>query len=418
MNVTSSFDLKKGYWSAGRTALHSQKSTAQVCIAGDWAPIRNFKKIMETHPESIYGDLLPILKSADLSIVNLESPLSDRGEPVSKSGAVFKGNLCHINALKCVPFDVVTLANNHVFDYGLDAFKDTLDVLNQNHIQWSGAGMSIKEAATPLVIDVNDIKIAIVNFSEGEDLTTAGENPGVMGWDLSKIENTIRALKAEVDFIIVISHCGIEYIPFPPPYVVKAFKQMAGAGADIVIGHHPHVPQGFQFYNKTPICYSLGNFAFYQPTDLKYRKLGYLVNLKVSKKSLLSLELIPYKIHESGLSRIKNPELETFWKKFKEISIPLNDDKKTDEAWQGFLHYYGRDGFFNEISMIMEKMKSEPQKGAAMFRNRLTTLQHYHHWKDFLTLLVEDKLESSPKWSQQLIKEWLTHKIAGHQGNK
>jgi len=60
--------------------------------------------------------------------------------------------------------------------------------------------------------------------------------------------------------------------------------------------------------------------------------------------------------------------------------------------------------------MIMEKMKREPQKGAAMFRNRLTTLQHYHHWKDFLTLLVEDNLESSPKWSQQLIKEWLTHK--------
>ncbi|MDA3915852.1 MAG: CapA family protein [Deltaproteobacteria bacterium] len=75
---------------------------------------------------------------------------------------------------------LVTLANNHVFDYGLDAFKDTLDVLTQNHIQWTGAGMSIKEAATPLELEVNNIKITIVNFSEGEDLTTAGENPGVI----------------------------------------------------------------------------------------------------------------------------------------------------------------------------------------------------------------------------------------------
>jgi len=418
MPEISSFDWKKGCWSINRTTSHSQKTTANICITGDLAPIRSFKKTMETHPESIYGDLLPILRSADLSIVNLESPLSDRGKPVFKSGAVFKGKQCHIKALKCVPFDVVTLANNHVFDYGLDAFKDTLDVLKQNHIQWTGAGMSITEAAIPLVMDVNDIKIAIVNFSEGEDLTEAGEKPGVMGWDLSKIEEMIKTLRTKVDFIIVISHCGIEYIPFPPPYVVKAFKQMARAGADIVIGHHPHVPQGLQFFNQTPICYSLGNFAFYQHTDLKYRKLGYLVNLKVSKESFLSLELIPYKIHDSGLSRVNKPELETFWNKFKEISLPLHDDKKVNEAWQGFLHYYGRQGLFNEVSMILEKMKREPRKGAAMFRNRLTTLQHYHHWKDFLTLLVEDNLESSPKWSQRLIKEWLTHKVVDHKGNK
>jgi hypothetical protein len=418
MPEISSFDWKKGCWSIGRTTSHSQKTTANVCIAGDLAPIRSFKNTMETHPESIYGDLLPILKSADLSIVNLESSLSDRGEPVFKSGAVFKGKPCHIKALKCVPFDVVTLANNHVFDYGVEAFKDTLDVLKQNHIQWTGAGMSITEAAIPLVMDINDIKIAIVNFSEGEDLTKAGKKPGVMGWDLSKIEEMIKTLRTTVDFIIVISHCGIEYIPFPPPYVVKAFKQMAKAGADIVIGHHPHVPQGLQFFKQTPICYSLGNFAFYQQTDLKYRKLGYLVNLKVSKESFLSLELIPYKIHDSGLSRVKEPELETFWNKFKEISLPLHDDKKVNETWQSFLHYYGRQGFFNEVSMILEKMKREPQKGAAMFRNRLTTLQHYHLWKDFLTLLVEDNLESSPKWPQRLIKEWLTHKIDGHQGNK
>ena len=178
MPEISSFDWKKGCWSTGRTTSHSQKTTASICIAGDLAPIRSFKNTMETHPESIYGDLLPILRSADLSIVNLESPLSDRGKPVFKSGAVFKGKQCHIKALKCVPFDVVTLANNHVFDYGVDAFKDTLDVLKQNHIQWTGAGMSIKEAAIPLVINVNNIKIAIVNFSEGEDLTTAGEKPG------------------------------------------------------------------------------------------------------------------------------------------------------------------------------------------------------------------------------------------------
>ena len=410
MPIISSFDWKKGSWTANSTASRNKKATANICIAGDWAPIRAFKDIIETRPESVYGDLLPVLRSADLSVVNLESPLSDRGELVFKSGSVFKGAKRHIKGLTSVPFDVVTLANNHVFDYGIDAFKDTMEILNNNHIQYTGAGMSIEEACTPLVIEVNDIKIAIVNFSEGEDLTSAGEKPGVMGWDLPKVEDTIKALRPKVDFIIVISHCGIEYIPFPPPYVARAFKQIAEAGADIVIGHHPHVPQGIQFYNNIPIIYSIGNFIFYQQTDLKYRKLGYFVNLGLNKDSLVSLELIPYRINDLGVSSLKEPELQTFREKFKEISMPLHDDKKLDEAWHGFLHYYGVIGFFNEISMIMEKIKTEPQKGAAMFRNRLTTLQHYHHWKDFMTHLVEEKLESSPQWSRTLLKEWLTSK--------
>jgi len=414
MSTISSFDWEKGSWTPDITASHSNRATAKVCIAGDWAPIRVFKKIIDSRPESVYGDLLPILRAADLSIVNLESPLSDRGEPVFKSGSVFKGEQRHIKALTAVPFGVVTLANNHVFDYGTYAFEDTMDVLNRNHIQWTGAGMSIEEACTPLVINVNDIKIGIVNFSEGEDLTSAGKEPGVMGWDLHKVEDTIKALRPKVDFIIVISHCGIEYIPFPPPYVVRAFKQMAKAGADIVIGHHPHVPQGIQFYNNIPICYSLGNFVFYQPTDLIYRKLGYLVNLELNKDSLISLELIPYEIHDLGLSIVKEPELQTFWNKFKNISLPLHDDKKLDEAWHGFLHYYGVNGFFKEIAMITEKIKTEPQKGAAMFRNRLTTIQHYYHWKDFMTYLVEGKLESSPQWSRTLIEEWLTCKTDGY----
>ena len=194
MPTISSFDWEKGSWTPDITASHYNRATAKVCIAGDWAPIRAFKKIMDTRPESVYGDLLPILRAADLSIVNLESPLSGRGEPVFKSGSVFKGEQRHIKALTAAPFGVVTLANNHVLDYGTNAFEDTLEVLNRNHIQWTGAGMSIEEACTPLVINVNDIKIGIVNFSEGEDLTSAGKEPGVMGWDLPKVEDTIKAL--------------------------------------------------------------------------------------------------------------------------------------------------------------------------------------------------------------------------------
>ena len=429
----SSFDWEKGTWrdskTSDRTRLKAEGASTEdahctLCIAGDWAPIRAFQGIIEENPESIYGDLLPVLRSADLSIVNLEAPLSDVGEAVWKSGAVFKGEKQHVSGLSAVPFDAVTLGNNHMFDFGKDAFYQTLDALNGQGIQYAGAGENLEEAAAPLILTANGLKIAVVNFSEGEDLTAAEEEqPGVMGWDLDCMERSIQALAArkqtgEIDFILTVAHCGIEYIPFPPPYVAKAFERMVDAGADAVIGHHPHVPQGVQFYKNVPIFYSLGNFVFYQPTDLKYRKLGYVVNLSVAKKtaskespgdnSLVSFEVVPYEITDHGVCLLKGEKRDHFFSKFKAISLPLNTPLTLDETWHAFLHYYGTDGFLNEIAMISDRIKEEPRKGAAMFRNRLTTLQHYHHWKDLLNRMVQGNLEDSPKWARDIVDEWLT----------
>ena len=405
MPSVSSFNWEQGLW-WDPSADHPEIT---ICVAGDWAPIRCFRPIIETAPDAVYGDLLPDLQSADLSIVNLEAPLSDRGAPVHKSGSVSKGEEKHIAGLAAVPFDVVTLANNHVFDYGLDAFQDSLKVLEGSSIHYTGAGMSEEEAARPLCVDVKGMTIGIVNFSEGEDLTSATKNrPGVMGWDIETVTRNIRTLKGSVDFVVAISHCGIEYIPFPPPYVVDAFTQVADAGADVVIGHHPHVPQGIAFRNNVPICYSLGNFVFFQETDLTYRKLGYMVKLGITKNACVSMELVPYQITPRGLRSLRDKVLGRFFTKLKEISLPLADPEQVEASWNGFLHYYGAKGFENEVAMIMKQLQRDPRKGAAMFRNRLTTLQHYHHWKDLLTRMVDGTLESSPGWARDLAEAWLT----------
>ena len=405
MLSVSSFTWDQGKWSSDKTP------DVTLCIAGDWAPIRLFQNIIETDPESVYGDLLPIIRSADLSIVNLEAPLSDQGNPVCKSGAVFKGNSKHVKGLTAVPIDAVTLANNHVFDFGLSAFQETLETLDKNKIQWTGAGSSLEEAEKTLILTARGIKIAIVNFSEGEDQTAAGIGPGVMGWEIPRLETRIQSLKQEVDLVIVIAHCGLEYIPFAPPYVMDALEKMAEAGADAVIAHHPHVPQGIKFHRGVPICCSLGNFVFYQPTDLYFRKLGYMVNLGLTREGLASLDLIPYQIQDQGLSTLRPEEQNYFFTRFKEISLPLDTRAGIENSWNGFLHYYGKEGFKNEVTTILEKMETEPQKGAAMFRNRLTTCQHFYHWKDMMNRMVNNELESSPSWARDLAEEWLTRKI-------
>ncbi len=404
------FNWERGSWQEDPGKPREKARTAHVCIAGDWAPIRAFAPLIEQRPESVYGDLLAPLEAADLCIVNLEAPLSDTGLPVNKSGAVFKGEKKHVQGL--ASFDAVTLANNHVFDFGVEAFDETLQALDSRGIKWTGAGKNLDQAASPLILEKNGLKIAIVNFSEGEDLSAAsGEKPGVMGWDLPRMEALVASLRKQVDCIMVIAHCGIEYIPFPPPYVARAFERMVDAGADIVIGHHPHVPQGVQFYKGVPIFYSLGNFVFYQPTDLKFRKLGLMVDVGVNPSGIFSFEILPYEIHDHGLELLKEESKQAFFCKFKEISAPLDTPETLEQTWHAFLRYYGTKGFFNEMTMIMDKIKTDPQKGAAMFRNRLTTLQHHTHLKDFMTMIVEGKVEKEvPREWTSIIDQWLTQK--------
>ena len=275
-------------------------SPATVLVASDWAPIRAFEPIIRDAPESIYGDLLPVLRRADLRIVNCECALTSASAAVWKSGAVFKGEPAHVAGLTAVPFDIACLANNHVLDYGVAGLRETLRVLARAGIHSVGAGLTEAQALAPLSVLVNGQPIHIVNLSEGEDLTASTGGPGVFGWDIALAAAQTRALKKIGGVVIVIAHCGLEYVPFPPPYVVAAFRALIEAGADCVIGHHPHVPQGIEWWCGRPIIYSLGNFVFYQPTTLHHRKTGFCVSMQCEGGRVTGIELHPYRITDTG----------------------------------------------------------------------------------------------------------------------
>ncbi|WP_320042411.1 CapA family protein [uncultured Desulfobacter sp.] len=411
MPDTPPFNFQTGSWSRETGPTNAMT----LIIAGDWAPIRAFAPLIESDPQTIYGDVLPVLQAADRTIVNLEAPLSDIGTKTCKSGTVFKGKACHVKGLTAVPFSAVTLGNNHMFDFGVEAFEQTAGVLDRNNIARTGAGMTQEEAEAPLIMEAKGVRLAIINISEGEDLTAAESGPGVAGWNIAGACSRIKKLKKEtpqrLHAVIAVVHCGLEYIPFAPEYVTNAFRELADAGADAVIGHHPHVPQGLFFHGNTPICCSLGNFIFYQPTNFFWRKIGYMVRLHISKEGLAGLNIEPYRIHEQGVQMLAGLDRDYFFKRFRQISEPLSTPERSRQAWQGFLDYYGVAGFKNEVNMILNKLDETPGKAAAMFRNRLTTVQHFHHWKDLLTRVVEDKMGQSPAWAQDLAREWLTRHV-------
>jgi poly-gamma-glutamate synthesis protein (capsule biosynthesis protein) len=383
-------------------------NSLSIAVAGDWAPIRALDPVIRETPEAVYGDMLPVLRDTDLRIVNCECALAAAERPVWKSGAVFKGLPAHIAGLTTVPFDVACLANNHVFDYGLSGFRETLGVLRRNGVRKVGAGLTFEEAWKPLSLTVKGTRVTILNFGEGEDLTASRGGPGVCGWEIEKLAALVRKAKKRGDFVIAVAHAGLEYVPFPPPYIVEAYRALSEAGADCVIGHHPHVPQGLELWGRRLIAYSLGNFVFWQPGELYYRKTGFFLVLHLKKGRLASYELCPYRITETGLRRLGRPEETAFRKKLDLVSKPLASSKGVSEAWQAYLSYYGTAGFKKEVRSILEKMETEPRKGAAMFRNRITTLQHSELWRDALTRFMAEKESPIAPRLTRLVEEWFT----------
>jgi poly-gamma-glutamate synthesis protein (capsule biosynthesis protein) len=359
-----------------------------VLIAGDWAPIRAFDSRIANDPASAYGDLLDGMRAADLRIVNCECALSEGGQPVWKSGSAFKGRPAHVRGLTCVPFEVACLANNHVLDYGVDAFAETVATLRGSGVRTLGAGLSEADAWEPLTLELGESRLSLVNFSEGEDLTAARGGPGVAGWEIPRVCDLVRRLKTRGDCVIAVAHAGLEYVPFPPPYLQQAYRAVIEAGADCVAGHHAHVPQGIELYRGRPIAYSLGNFVFYQPTDLYWRKIGFLLELELAEGAVRRFQAQPHRITESGLGALGREEKAEFRGVLAAISEPLSEDGGCERAWEAYLDYYGAEGLEKELGGILEALQAEPPKGAAMLRNRLTTPQHAELWRDLLRRIM------------------------------
>jgi poly-gamma-glutamate synthesis protein (capsule biosynthesis protein) len=397
---------KKGVW---RKDSGVALPTQSVIVAGDWASIREYETIVLSRPESIYGDLLPCLRDADSRIVNLECSLSSLGSPIAKAGKNLRGKPESIKALSLVPFDVACLANNHIMDFGSSALNDTRMQLHANGIRTVGAGLSRQEALEPLVVDIAETRLGIVNFCEGEDDTSATNGPGVFGWEIETIVDTVQKLRSRVDVIVVIGHAGREYTPAPPPYIQKVFRTIAQNGADIVIGHHPHVPQGIELFEGIPIVYSLGNFVFSQYTKVKYQRRGYLLSIELTHGKLSGFALIPYMLRDSGLQKLTGIQKTSFLRRLRVVSEILATPDQVSAIWNAFIDSFG-ETYWKEncggIADLVNLMRQGHVNDTARLRNRFLTPAHRHFIADGLTRVIVDQTGSSPPWAVDLVQEW------------
>ena len=211
-------------------------------------------------------ELLSELRNADITVINNEFPFSTRGTQAPDKQFTFRVDPKYVNVLTDMGVDIVTLANNHVLDFGPDALQDTFDTLDQAGIAYMGAGNDPSRAEALITKQAGGKTYGFLAASRVIPVVSwdvQNSSPGVFTtYDPTRLLAAIRDAKKDCDFLTIFVHWGIEREEYPQDYQVTMAKQYIDAGADLVIGSHPHVLQGISYYNERPIFYSLGNFIF------------------------------------------------------------------------------------------------------------------------------------------------------------
>lgn len=253
---------------------------------------------LKSKKDFINDALKTIVQNADISICNFEAPIKTKGmKPISKVGPHLYQSSKSIQHIKNVGFTMVSMANNHIYDYGQLALKNTIDELDKNNIEYIGAGVNLKKVYDTKIIEKDNIKIGLLSACENEfGCLFEDESRGGYAWIFHYlIEDNIRELKQKVDVVIMITHVGVENISFPIKEWRDKYKRLCDVGVDIIIGHHPHVPQGYEKYNRSMIFYSLGNFYFDTVGFENKSDDSYSVVLELEKDGLKDFEIIYHK---------------------------------------------------------------------------------------------------------------------------
>lgn len=249
---------------------------------------------------SVASEIKQILKSADLVVANQEGPITDRKEAIGGK-CCLKSAPETANILQSWGVDVVSLANNHMFDYGLVGFEQTRQQLDNAGIRYLGAGKNLEQASRPLIVDVKGRRIGLLAYSWEFVQTTcaSADSYGCAPLEKELMVKQIRSIKNEADTVIVLPHWGYWEYPLPSPEHVELGESLIKAGAAAVIGHHSHMVQGITIEGGNLMAFSLGNFAFaryrygHQNVKLTKENLnGVILSLVLEASEVISYELI------------------------------------------------------------------------------------------------------------------------------
>lgn len=266
-----------------------------VLLDDEYAMMATYKQKGSFIENAFSQDLITYMHSADIFMVNNEFTFTERGVPTKGKKFTFRAEPADVSFYHEMGVDVVSLANNHAYDYGEISLCDTLKTLKDADIAYVGAGEDLEEAMQPYYFVANGVKIGLVAATQIErmevaDTKEATENTGgvLRCLEPAKVLQVIESAKERADIVVLYVHWGTESQQETDWWQKEQARLFVDSGVDIVIGNHPHCLQGIEYINDVPVVYSLGNFWF----NSKTVETG-LLEMEISKEGIKSLRFVP-----------------------------------------------------------------------------------------------------------------------------
>lgn len=301
----------------------TEKDPISVLFAGDthfeWGVADHQQKNGLTSPVS---QVAPIFHHADYRILNLETPITDKGKPYVRKSYIFSTSPENLRVLEFLGLDLALLGNNHAMDMGAEGLGRTVHYLRRAGIASVGAGDDYDAASAPFYFERRGVRFAVLSFSGiGEtDIFSSSRRPGVAGVNQRAILSRVREARRQADHVVVSLHWGMEYYAHASASQRSMARGLIDAGATAIIGHHSHVPQGVEMYRGGVIAYSIGNFLFGSINEQQTHNM--LVQLEVDAKS-------------KDFERIRIFPVSGVYRRAGNISRPLSAAESSD-FWEDF----------------------------------------------------------------------------------
>lgn len=320
-----------------QTAQQSYKNpgpySVSFCTTGDLIFWREVAEYIDMNGgASAMANIADMLSTADVTISNVESPLSDNdSEPVYDKDVYIIGKPAAIDSIKNSGIDIASLANNHIMDYTGPALQDTLNALDGAGVLHAGAGMTEAAASEPVETTVNGVSIAFFSWTDivPDNFLAYGNEPGVVSarMNMNDALKRVREAKETHDIVIVAMHWGVEYQDYiDEGQQQEPAHQLVDAGADVILGNHPHVLQGIEFYNGSLIAYAHGNCVFRQAFEFGNTHESYVLNFDITEDGIKNVVATPlYLSDEYGIPSVATgDQAQTTLSRLVEISEGMN----------------------------------------------------------------------------------------------
>lgn len=371
------------------------KNSFNIVFSGDFAPIN-------VEPsEKVFENLNKMTKESDFAFLNLEAPLTNSSERLTKDGSNLKCKPSWIKVVKNNGYNILGLANNHILDMKEKGLFDSIDNIKQEKLEYCGAGKNIEEASKILYINKNNVKLSIIATCENEFSIASKSKPGAFGLDTIMLYNKIQDAKKNSDKVIVTIHGGNEHFEFPRPKLRELCKFVIDVGANSVVCHHSHIIGTIEEYKGGTIFYSLGNLFF--PFNSKHTSwyYGCSVQFQITKDEKLDYELIYHRFDDKSVYPLEGDEL----LKIKNSHSQNNDILQSPNKYMKKWNNYCKNSEFRILANLFLPYK--PKRGLGILKrlkviniflrkkelvNRLNILRCESH-KEILENILEKKYE-------------------------